>query len=67
MKPNAPPSIPSTPTRTNEIRSAAAHYAEAKLFLRRAAGEACDPLQVRSLRDLAGVLQYVIEQLEATR
>ena len=49
-------------------RSAAAHCAEAKLLLlRRAAGETCDPLQARSLRDLAGVLQFLIEQLEATR
>jgi hypothetical protein len=52
------------------LRSASAHIAQAKLLIRRAAGETRDPLEVRTLRDLAGVLQYVIvaiEQLEATR
>ena len=53
-----------------EIRSAAAHIAQAKLLVRRAAGATLDPLQVRTLRDLAGVLQFIIteiEELEATR
>jgi hypothetical protein len=55
---------------STEIRAAAAHIAQAKLLVRRAAGETLDPLQVQTLRDLAGVLQYVItaiEELEATR
>jgi hypothetical protein len=50
-----------------EKRAASAHVAQAKLLIRRAAGETLDPRQVRSLRDLAGVLQFLIEQLEATR
>jgi hypothetical protein len=50
-----------------ENRAASAHIAQAKLLIRRAAGETRDPLQVRTLRDLAGVLQFLIEQLEATR
>jgi hypothetical protein len=55
---------------TIEIRTAAAYIAQAKLLVRRAASETLDPLQVRTLRDLAGVLQYVItaiEELEAKR
>jgi hypothetical protein len=49
-----------------EIRAAAAHIAQAKLLVRRAAGEILDPLQVQTLLDLAGVLQYVIAELKAT-
>jgi hypothetical protein len=53
-----------------KIRSAAAHIAQAKLLLRRVAGETLEPLEVRTLSDLTGVLQYVItaiEELEAKR
>jgi hypothetical protein len=50
-----------------ENRAAAVHLAQARLILLREANETLDPLQVRSLRDLAGVLQFLIEQLEATR
>jgi hypothetical protein len=55
---------------STEIRVAAAHIAQAKLLVRRAAGETLDPLQVQTLHDLAGVLQYVItaiDELGATR
>ncbi len=51
------------PTRTN----ATVHCAEAKLLLRRAAAETRDPIEIQSLREIANVLQFVIEQLEATR
>ena len=60
---NPPQSTSSIPTRAN----ATVHCAEAKLLLRRAAAETRDPIEIRSLRDLANVLQYVIEQLEETR
>jgi hypothetical protein len=49
------------------LRSASAHIAQAKLLVRRAAGETRDSHQVRTLRDLAGILQFLIEQLKATR
>ena len=45
------------------LRSACAHIAQARLLLRRAAGEALEPLELRDLCDVAGILQYVIEQL----
>jgi hypothetical protein len=64
---NASQSTSSIPTRTNEIRSASAHIAQAELLILREANEARDPLQVQILRNLAGVLQCLIEQLEATR
>lgn len=61
----------STPTSSrSEISAAAAHAAQAKLLLRRAASDIVDPLQVPALLDLVSVLQYLvvsIEQLEATR
>ena len=60
---NPPQSTSSIPTRAN----ATVHCAEAKLLLRRAAAETRDPIEIRSLRALANVLQYVIEQLEETR
>jgi hypothetical protein len=44
-----------------------AAVAQAKLFVLREANETLDPLQIRFLRDLALVLQYVLEELEATR
>ena len=53
-----------------EIRAAAAHCAQSKLLLLRVAESIVDPLQVPTLRDLAGVLQYVVAsigELEATR
>jgi hypothetical protein len=46
------------------LRSASKHIAQAKLLIRRAADEDRDPLEIRTLRDLAGVLQYVIVAIE---
>jgi hypothetical protein len=62
---NPQQSTPSIP-----LRSVSKHCAQARLLLRRATGETRDPIEIRSLRDLAGVLQYVIvaiEQLEDPR
>ena len=47
-----------------EIRTAAAHIAQAKLLVLRAAGETLDPLEVRTLSDLAGVLQFIITAVD---
>ena len=49
------------------IRSAMVHAAQSRLLLRRSAAEARDPHQARTLRDLAGVLQYVITAIEELR
>jgi len=64
------PPTRSSPNKIPSIRSAAAHIAQARLLLLRVATEIPDPLELRDLRDLAGVLQYVvaaIEELEAAR
>lgn len=66
MKHSTDPRSSHTLSRT-ENRAAAAHIAQAKLLVTRQANETLDPLQVRSLLDLASVLQFLIEQLEATR
>ena len=52
------------------LRSACMHAAQSRLLLLRLAPETSDPLEVRDLCDLAGVLHYVItaiEEIEATR
>jgi len=66
MKHSTDPRPSHTLSRT-ENRAAAVHLAQARLILLRETNETLDPLQVRSLRDLAGVLQFLIEQLEATQ
>lgn len=57
----------STSNKIPVIRSASAHIAEAKLLVRRAAGEiaAIAAIEIRCLRDFAGVLQYGIELLRS--
>ncbi len=55
--------IRGTDNKIQALRSACAHIAQARLLLRRAAGEALEPLELRDLCDVAGILQYVIEQL----
>lgn len=54
----------STSNKIPAISSASAHIAEAKLLVRRAAGEIA-AIDMRCLRDLAGVLQYGIELLRS--
>jgi hypothetical protein len=43
------------------LRSACMHAAQSRLLLLRVATETSDPLE---LRDLAGVLQYVVTEIE---
>ena len=59
-------SITSSISRT-AIGSASVHAAQSRLLLRRAAAESLDPLHVRTLHDLAGVLQHVITAIEEFR
>jgi hypothetical protein len=54
----------STSSKIPALRSSSAHIAEAKLLVRRASGEIA-AIDIRCLRDLAGVLQYVIELLRS--
>jgi hypothetical protein len=58
------PPVPAHPIVSN-LRAAAAHAGMAKLLLRRAAADTLDPDQVRTLHDLAGILQHVIVEIDA--